>query len=216
MRRITRKQLKQDEFMTTFTRLARFIQENSKEIIALGVIILIGMLIFVGYSVYRVQKVKKQSEIAAQILKLSSQLNRDPEYVKKMSELSSSEGISRSAHIFLTSFYIEKGEIEKAEKQLENISSRPKDIFYYQAQNLRAEIYFLQGKYDEALKILKEIEEENPADYILDPVLYKIAQCYEKLGQKNEALVYYQRLQDEFPQSSYAFESSKKVRTSEK
>ena len=89
---------------------------------------------------------------------------------------------------------------------------KPKDFFYYQSQVLKSEVYFIREEYEKAVNILLKIEEEKPKDFIFDYVLYKIGQCYEKMGKSNNALTYYQKLQNDYPQSFYALNASQKIR----
>ncbi len=212
MRRLKRKQLKEDELISTFSKISRFAKKHIREIYFLLIFAVVILLVFSGHAIYKNYRAKKNSEIVREILSLSSQLEQSPEKIKKLEELALQKGIARSAGIFLASYYIENGELDRAEKQLESFPERPKDFFYYQALSLKSNVYFNKGEYEKALSILLGIEQEKPKDFVLDFVFYKIAQCYEKLGKKNEALVYYQKIQQEYPQSFYAFDASQKIR----
>jgi predicted negative regulator of RcsB-dependent stress response len=215
MKRRERRKLKEDELVSTLTKLTRFARKHQKEMYFFIVIIIIALLIFSGYSYYKNVNYKKKSEIVKQIIELSSNLGKqgnDTYRIKRLEELASNKGISRIAGIFLASYYIEKGELDKAEKQLEKFPKKPKDFFYYQTQVLKSEVYFIRGKHEKAVNILLKIEEEKPKDFILDYVLYKIGQCYEKMGKSNDAITYYQKLQNDYPQSFYALNASQKIR----
>jgi tetratricopeptide (TPR) repeat protein len=213
MKRIKRRKLKEDELVSTISKVTRFVRKHAKEIYFLGVIIIIALLLYSSYSFYRNFNYKKRSEIVKQIIELSSDLGNNSQKIKRLEELASKKGIFRIAGIFLASHYIEIGEFDKAKKQLEKFPKRPKDFFYYQALSLESDIYFIEGQYEKALSLLLEIEKENPENYVLDYVLFKIGQCYEKMDRKNEALIYYQKLQEYYPQSIYAFSVSQKIRT---
>lgn len=101
--------------------------------------------------------------------------------------------------------------MDKALDLLAKLSPGRKDLFYYQAQDLMAQIYIEQKNYDKAIDIYKKIEEENPKEYTLDVVLFKMAQAHEKKGEIKEALALYNRVKDEFPQTYYGYDASKKA-----
>ena len=215
MKRRERRKLKEDELVSTLTKLTRFARKHQRELYFLGVIVIIGLVLFSGYSFYKNLNYRKKSNIVKQIIELSSGLENNPNDVnkiKKLEEFASNKGISRIAGIFLASYYIERGELDNAEKQLKKFPDKPKDFFYYQALVLKSDVYFAKGEYEKAINILLEIEKEKPKDYVLDYVLYKIGQCYEKMGRKSEALIYYRKIQEDYPQSIYALDVNQKIR----
>ena len=58
MRRIKRKQLKEDELVTTVTKLIRFAQKRERELIIAGVVIVVVILAFVGTKLVKSQHLK--------------------------------------------------------------------------------------------------------------------------------------------------------------
>lgn len=212
MKRIKRKQLKEDEFVTTINKLIRFFKRRRNEIAAFGILILLIVLISAGIRFVGAQKSKKESRLLTQILDLSSELNDKPENVAKLEELAGTGKFSRLAYILLATYWVEREDNDKAEASLKRIPEAQKDVFYYQGQDLLAQIHFKRKEYDKAIEIYKKIEEESPREYSLDVVLFHRAEVHEGKEEIEEALSLYKRVQEEFPQTYYSFEASQKVR----
>ena len=212
MKRIKRKQLKEDEFITTFNKFIRFLKKRTKELVALGVLIIFAFLIFVGIKIVSIQKSKKEGQLLTQILDLHSDLKENPDNLAKLEEVAGEGKFSRLAYILLATHWMENGDLDKAQATLEDMPKEKKDIFYYQSQELLASIHTKRKNYDQAIDIYKKIEEENPKEYSMDVILFHQAEAFEKKGEAAEALVLYKKVQDEFPQTFYGYEASQKVR----
>lgn len=212
MKRIKRKQLKEDEFVTTVNKIVRFVQKRTKELMALVVLILVVFLIFAGLKIVTGQNRKKENRLLTQILNLHSELNDNPENVAKLEELGGRGKFSRLAYLLLATYWMENGDYDKAQTSLERIPEGRKDIFYYQAQDLLAQIHFKRKNYDKAIDIYKKIEEEDPKDHSLDVILFHRAEVHEKKGEVEEALALYKKVQEEFSQTFYSIDASQKIR----
>ena len=94
---------------------------------------------------------------------------------------------------------------------LDEIAVGKKDLIYYQAEDLKGQIFISQENYDDAITLYGKLEEENPKEYVLDAVLFHKAQAHEKKGETAEALLLYKRLQEEFSQTYYGYDASAKV-----
>lgn len=211
MKRIKRKQLKEDELITTVGKIIRFAKKRSKELFALGVAVVLFILIFAGARLLNIQNVKKESRLLSQIIELNSKLDETPENVEKLKELAGKGKFSRLAYLFLASYWVEREDFDKAEASLQKIIKGKKDIFYYQAQDLLAQIYTKRKDFDKAIDIYKKIEEKNPKEYALDVILFHQAEAFEQKGDIKKALALYKKVQEEFPQTYFGFDASQKV-----
>jgi len=212
MKRKVRKKLKEDEFVSTMTKVYLYIKNKTKYI-ALGVVVLIVAAgIILGLKAIKNQNLKKESEKLGQILQISSELNQNPERLKELEELAGKGKFSRVAYVELASYWFYKEDFEKVLNYLEKIPGGEKDIYFYQARNLLAETYYYKKEYDKAFEIYEQIEKENPKDYPLDLVLFKQAEILEVQGNKDKALELYRRVQEEYAQTYYGFEAQEKVR----
>lgn len=212
MKRKKRKQLKEDELITTVGKIIRFVKKRARELVALGVAVALFILIFAGARLVKIQNVKKESRLLGQILELHSKLDETPENVERLKELADKGKFSRLAYLFLAGYWVEREDFNKAEKSLQKVTKGKKDIFYYQAQDLLAQIYIKRKDFDKAIDIYKKIEEENPEEYALDAILFHQAEALEQKGDIKEALALYKKVQEEFPQTYFGFDASQKVK----
>jgi tetratricopeptide (TPR) repeat protein len=211
MKRLKRKQLKEDEFVTTFNKIVNFLKKWKREFLMGGVALLCALLIFAGFQLIKSQNLKKQNILLNKIFQLSSELSENPDKIAELEELAGRGKYSRMAYLQLGIYWFEQGDFEKALAQLNNIPANKKDLLYYQAQDLAAQIYAEQEKYDEAIKVYEKIEEEKPKDYALDTVMFRKAEALEEKGDTEQALALYKKIQDNFPQTHFGRDASQKI-----
>lgn len=211
MKRKFRKKLKEDELVTTVNKIFHFIQERTKKIMALVLVILFIVTIFAGMKFIKAKNKKNESRLLTQIINLHSDLNNKPENLARLEELAGDGKFSRLAYVLLATYWMENGDSDKARSFVEKIPKTPKDFLYYQARDLLAQIHFKSKEYDKSLEIYKKIEEESPKDYSLDVILFHSAEINEEKGDVEQALALFRRVQDEFPQTFYGYEASQKV-----
>ena len=211
MKKVMKKRLKEDELVSTLTKALDFAKKRTKEmIIAVSAIVVILLVIFVSH-IIKAQNIKKDSRILADILEISTQLNDNPDKVSELEALAGNGKFTRVAYLKLASYWIENGDAEKAKSFLEKIPEKRKDITYYQAQDMLAQIYINIKEYDKAIEIYKTIEEEEDKDYALDAVLFHLAEAHEGKGELDVALELYRRVQTDYSQTYYGFDASQKV-----
>jgi len=211
MKKELRKRLKEDEFISTMTKLVTLAKKWSKQIIMGVTAVIVIILAILISNTIKAQAVKRDSRLLGDILEISTQLNDNPEKVVDLEALAGNGKFSRIAYLKLAAFTIEQGDSGKAKFYLEKMTDDRKDITYYQAQNMLAQIFIRDKEYDKAIAIYKTIEEEGQKDYILDSVLFHMAEAHEGKGELDIALDIYLRVQEEYAQSSYGFNASKKV-----
>jgi len=212
MKRKMKRQLKEDEFVSTITKVFQFAQKRSRELIALVVVVIIVILVFVGVRLIKAQNIKKESRMLSEIMALHAELEENPENVAKLEELAGKGKFSRVAYLLLATHWVEKGDLDKAEDSLQKVSEGTKDIFYYQAQDLWGQIYLKRKEYDKAIEIYKKIEKEGPDHYTLDAVLFRQAEALEQKGNIEEALALYKKVQEDYPQTFFGYDATQKVR----
>jgi len=212
MKREIKKKLKEDEFVSGMNAFMRFVKIWEREIIIAAVAVVVVLFLFFGFQFLKAQQVRKESGTVGAILDIRADLVKNPENVAKLEQMAGNGKFSRVAYISLATYWIEKGGFDKAQEALKKIQDGAKDFFYYQAQDLTAQIAVLKGDYDRAIAVLKKIEDEKPKDYLLDAVLFRHAEALEKKGDIQEALKLYKKLQAEYAQSYYGYDASLKVK----
>jgi len=212
MKRVVKKQLKEDEFVSTMNKIWRFIQARTKEIIiGVAVVVFIGLL-YVGVRFIRAQQIRKESRIISQMLELRSTANAEPENLAVLEKLAGSGKFARLGHVLTATYWVEQGDLEKAKESLGKIKTSPQDFIYFQARDLLAQVSSMQKDYDQAIAIYTKIEEAKPKDYCLDAVLFHKAEALEAKGSKPEAVALYKKIQEQFPQSYYGYDAGERAR----
>lgn len=211
MKRKHRKQLKEDEFVSAINRALHYIRDHTREIMAFCTIALVLVLIVFGVRFISKQNLKKENLILTEILELRSDLDSKPENLARLEELSGRGKFSRLGYLALASYWIENGDLDKAQGYLEEIPRKEKDGVYYQGQDLLAQVHFQKKEYDRAIEIYRSIEEDDPQSYALDVVLFHRAEVHEGKGETEEALVLYRKIQEEYSQTYYGFDASQRV-----
>ena len=211
MKRVMRKRLKEDEFVSTMTKLVDLAKKFSRQLIMGGTAVAIIILAILVSNAIKAQAIKRDSRILADILEINTQLKENPEKVAELESLAGDGRFSRIAYLKLAAFAIEQGDLEKAKSYLEKMTDSRKDITYYQAQDMLAQVFIREKEYDKAIAIYKSIEEADQKDYALDAILFHMAEAHEGKGELDIALEIYKRVQEEYAQSFFGFDASKKV-----
>lgn len=211
MKRLKRKQLKSDEFVTTFGKVVNFMKKWQREFKIGGVALLFAIFAFLCVQFIQSKNLKKQNNLLGNIFRLSSEINESPEKITELENLSGKGRYSRMGYLKLGVYWFEQGDFTKALDQLNEISAKKKDLLYYQSQDLMAQILVEQKNYDRAIEIYEEIEKEDPDDYSLDAVLFHKAEALEDKGDPGLALSVYKKIQEDFPQTYYGMDAFSKV-----
>ncbi len=211
MKKVMKKRLKEDEFVSTVTKVVDFAKKRMRELMLVAAAVVVILLVFLISNTIKAQAVKKDSRLLAEILEISSQLKDNPEGVAELEALAGNGKFSRIAYLKIASYWIEQGDFEKAKTYLEKIPDSKKDITYYQGKDMLAQVYIQDGEFDKAIAIYRSIEEEDQKDYALDAVLFHLAEAHEGKGELDTALELYKRVQDEYSQTFFGMDASKKV-----
>jgi len=212
MKRKIKRQLKEDELVTGFQKFLEFAKTWQKEVIIFAVVVAVLAALYGSFQLIKAQQAKKESRRIGEILALRADLAKNPKNVARLEQSGGTEKAARLAFISLATYWIEQGNLDNALASLAKIKDNPKDFFYYQARDLTAQIEILKGRYDQAIQILKTIEEAKPKDYLLDVVLFHHAEALEKKGQLKEARDFYKKVQDEYAQTYFGYDASAKVK----
>ncbi len=212
MKKVIKKQLKGDEFVSTMTKLMGFFQARMK-VILIGVagVAALGVL-YAGVRFIQAQQVKKESRLLSEILELRSTLSAEPEKLATLEKMAGSGKYGRLGFVLLATHWVENGDLAKARESLEKVKSTPKDFVYFQARDLLAQVNALEKNFDQAISIFTEIEKAEPRAYSLDAVLFHKAEALEAKGDKPEALALYKKIQEQYPQSYFGYDAAEKAR----
>jgi len=208
MKRDERHHMKEDGLAVGLNKALHFFKAWQKQLLMLAGVVGLAALIFLGIGLVRSHSFSAQSEVATQILKLRADLEQKPENLAPLEKLAGSGLSGRLAHVELATYWIEKGDLDKAAASLKEVTGRPKDFIYYQAQDLAAQVEIRRKNYDRAIEIYKNLEAEQTAAYPPDALLFHRAEAHALKGETKEARELYQRLQTEFSQTYFGYEAS--------
>jgi len=211
MKKKFKKRLKADEFIAIVNKSINFFQAHVKQFLFGAVGLVVIFLIFLGVKYIQSKNIKKESLLLGNIIQVTEELQDNPEKLAELEELGGTGKFTRLAYINAAVFSIEKSDFDKAMAFLEKIPESRKDIIYYQGQHLKARIHSMKKEYDKALEVYQKIEEEDPADYALDNVMFNMAEIYEEKGEIEQALMIYNKIKDDFPQTYYGYEAAQAV-----
>ena len=140
MKRVERKQLKEDEFVSGMGKFFDLLKKWRKEIfIAVGILAFLA-LAYLGLTALKNRNLRKESRVVSEIIALRADLDKKPENLAKLETLAGGGRFARVAYLELATYWMEKGDLEKAEKRVGEVKSTPKDVLYYEAQELLAQI----------------------------------------------------------------------------
>lgn len=211
MKKEFKKRLKADEFISLVNNTLNYAKSHIKQVAVVAGTVVVLLLVFLGVKYIQAQNLKKESLLLSQIISLTEELQTNPEKLAELEALGGKGKFARMAFLNAATFSYEQGDMDKALSTLEKIPTANKDIIFYQNLNLQAQVYIFQKKYDEAIKILQQIESDEPVEYALDSVLFSLAHIYQEKGDTEQALTIFTRLKDEFPQTYYGYEAGQEV-----
>lgn len=212
MKKVVKKQLKEDEFVSTVTKIFRYIETRTHEIIIGLCVLAVIALLFVGLRMLQGKNSERQSQALGQMLELRSTLSAKPENLAKLEALQGKGKYGRLPYVLLATYWVEKGDLAKAKELLAKVGASPRDFIYYQAQDLLGKVDALSRDYDSAVAVYTRLENDKPEDYTLDVILFHKAEALEAKGDTQGALTIYKKLQQEYPQSYFGYDAAEKVR----
>ncbi len=211
MKRTERHHLKEDEMRTGLNWFIHFYESWQKEILIAAGVVVFAALVFVALLLVKLHAQGVQSQAIGEVVNLSQELQTKPENLAKLEALSGRGAGARLACLELAAYWAGMGDNAKAASYLDRIPDVPKDLVYYQAEDLRAQTLLKKREFDKAIAIYRKIQDEKPKSYPIDAVLFHLAEAQEMGGHKKEALELYTKLQSEYSQTYYGYEASMKA-----
>ena len=208
MKRTERHHLKEDEMAHGVHWLVEFFQRYQREVyIVLGAVAF-AAAVFSGLMILRAHARSVQSAAVGQVTALAAEIETTPTKLADLEKLAAGGRTARLATLELARYWAEKSDWAKADSYLAKIPSGPKDLLFYQAEDLKGQVALARKDYDKAIGIYKKITDEKPKAYPLDAALFGLAQSQEAKGETAAAIETYQKLQADFPQTYYGYEAS--------
>jgi tetratricopeptide (TPR) repeat protein len=210
MKRTERHHLKEDEMAHGFSWLVDSFQQYRREIALVALAVLFAAVVLAGLLFVRSHARSLESRAVGEVGDLVAELAQKPEKLADLEKLAAKGRTARLATLELAKYWAEKSDWAKAEAAITKFPGGAKDLLYYQAEDLKAQIALGQKAFDKAIAIYKKVIDEKPKAYPLDAALFHLAETHELKGETAAAIDLYKKLQADYPQSYYGYEASLK------
>lgn len=218
MRRVTRKKLKQDDFVSIVDQMIQFFSENWRPIVAAVGALVVVFLLWWGLSSWTQNRNSKASQmLAATTEKMDKAATPED---RKAVEDELREVIDRygrtpqadEAHILLARMLIEDGSTDEARRLLSAVSEENKDTATVRVATLDLlHLRVASGQASEVARELQAMVAGKDPRLPRDVALYELARVSRSEGDVTQAREYFQKLVDDFPESPYAAEARRSL-----
>jgi tetratricopeptide (TPR) repeat protein len=191
--------------------LVAFFEKYKREIYIVAGAVAFAAVVFAGLLVVRSHARGVRSKAVGQVTALAAEVAQKPEKLADLEKLAAKGQTARLANVELARYWAEKGDAAKAGSHLAKLPAGPKDLLFYQAEDLKAQIALGQKDFDAAISIYKKVVDEKPKVYPADAALFHLAESRELKGETAAALELYKKLQADYAQSYFGYEASLKV-----
>lgn len=211
MKRTERKQLKENELATGLNRFLKWVKKHERKFMAIALGLVALLVIIVAVKLLHNYQKSREASYLSEVLALRAELEQKPENLARLEKMAEKARYGRIASLTLASYYLQKNDLDKAEKILSRVKDKGKDLIHYQILDLYAQVLVKKGNYDQAIEIYRQMEKEKPKLYPLDVVLFHLAETYEKKGDNQQALNIYKDLQAKFQNTYYGYQAAFKA-----
>jgi tetratricopeptide (TPR) repeat protein len=233
--RLTRKEIRRDEFADVVGKGMEYAETHTRAILyAVGAIALVTLLTGAVY-LFLNHRTDKANEALGHALKAyaapvdasapkpddpqapsfatdAARKERSRQLLQGVRDDFGSTDAADVADLYLAEMDAENGKLADARKVWESFVKEHKGhMLAGQAQLNLLALDRKEGKAQEVVQKLRAMLEDAEPPLPQDVVLYELGDTLEQLGQKPEALLQYQRILDEYPQSPYHSEAQQKV-----
>ncbi len=218
MRRVTRKKLKQDEFVSIVDQMIHWFSENWRPVAAAAAAVVAVFLLWWGLSAWSGHRTAAASEALAQAMEQldTAQTPED----REDAEAALREVIDRygrtaqadEARVVLARLLAEDGKIDEARQLLTKVAQKRKDSPTVRVATL--DLIGIQVSSGQAAEVIPQLEAmvtgKDPR-LPRDVALYELAEVHIAEGNPSKAKEYLQKLMEDFPESPYARQARQKL-----
>jgi tetratricopeptide (TPR) repeat protein len=230
LKRKHRHELKQNDFLVWLEQVLEWLEENKKNLITAGVVVVAASVLIVGINYYRNSRMSSAQTLLNEALEIfhtpvqdasaressAVQPAQDQDFknneerfrealtaFEKVIEEYSGTEQGRQARYYAALCHKGVGELDDATGLLEEVTGdRDRDLLYYLASQVTAVVKAERGDLDGAAEVYRLMVEDPNTPLPKDQLLYNLARLKEQAGNLEEAHLNYQRLLDEYPDSS--------------
>ncbi len=213
IRRVTKREIKEDKLVTTYFQARKYWEEHSKTLLK----IIVGVLAVLVLATFWFTS-KKKAEYSASYelgVALMSSMQGDPEVVaqrlQEVADRYSGTTAGNEALLFIAQTKRMAGNIEEALQEYEQyIRKGKKDAYLYPAAWAgKAACLEDLGRYEEAAQAYRKAAEANPRLFAVPGYYLDAARCYELTGNIEQAKALCELVVSRFPESTFKAEAEK-------
>jgi predicted negative regulator of RcsB-dependent stress response len=206
-RRITRKQLKEDEFVSTVDTFFQWFSDNWRPFaVALGVVC-VAALAWWGIGNWTASRSGKASYALNQAMQAASGeggIEKAEAQLRDVVDRYGRTDQADAARLYLARIHLDRGETDAARDLLLRVSERQRrsalgQLATMSLLELRAE----SGQVAEAASELEAVVASPDPQLPKDLALYELGRLAVRMDQTESARTYFQQIVDEFPESPY-------------
>lgn len=219
MRRVTRKKLKQDEFVSTVDQIFDWLMANWRPVVGAVAAVVVVFLVWLGASALRGQREEKISLMlsdALQKLESAETETAETEAEEALRAIADSYTHSRQAdvaRVLLAKRLAERDQYNEARDLLIAVSDRDKDTPQVRVATL--DLIHLRVASGQAAQVIEELEQMvSGQDQRLprDVALFELADVLIREKKRDEAKKYLEKLVEDFPESTYTQRARERLR----
>lgn len=218
-RKITRKELKQDEFVEAAVDFGKWLEDNWSKVLRWAGVVAVLAVTVLAWTAYarhnRQQAELRLSGILTEYDRLESQGFADRAALESvMAEL---DDVAKSgggptvavARLYRGTALFQLGRNEEAEKEIRAAIARSdkRGTLYATANAVLANVLEAEGRTDDAVAVLEGLLGEPDSQVPKDQTLLQIGMIYDRAGRSEEARDYWERVTDEYANSMAAGEA---------
>jgi predicted negative regulator of RcsB-dependent stress response len=233
--RLTRKDMKRDEFTAVVGRSVEYAETHVRTLVyAVGGLLLV-IALAVGFYYYRNGQQQKASYAMAQAMKVyhapvtaagakptdpdepsfptdAARRTRAKELLTKVHQDYGSTDAGDVAGLYLAQIAADEGRLDEARKLWSDYAGgHGGTMLGAEARLNLISLDRKQGKGEEAVKELRAMLEKTDSPLPQDLILHELGATLEELHRPQEAIQSYQRIVDEFPQSTFRTDAQQKI-----
>ena len=218
MRRVTRKKLKQDEFVSIVDQVIQWFSENWRPVAAAAAGAVAVFLLWWGLSAWSGHRKEAASQALASSLEqldkaATAEAREDAESaLREVIDRYGRTPQADEARVILARLLVDDGKVDEARKLLTKVAQKRKDSPTVRVATL--DLIGIQVASGQAAEVIPQLEAmvtgKDPR-LPRDVALYELAEVNITEGNHDKAREYLQKLMEDFPESPYAGQARQKL-----
>lgn len=218
--KITKKQLREDEFVNLFAKIVLSLKAHARKTGIVILVLAIAAAVFGGIYFYRHSFDEKAAYKLSQALETyhkagavaSNNLSPAQELFEQVIKQHPASPAAEEARYYLGNCYFQMNNYDKALESFENyLKKHPSGRFAPIAQEARAQSWVAKKDLLNAAKEYESLIKNYDSYPLLSEVLISLGQLYERMNNPQEALKVYKLLVQKFPDSQEKAQAQRRI-----